>query len=496
MPPGPPPPAAACPVPPPLPPPSPRPPPPAGLTATRLPEPADPAASPEAARPGELAPAPAPADSPPAAIPVRPLVRPPPRSATPVAPPLPRPAAIPIGEAPSSPSPPSMPPIDRAPPASAEPGDADRPDRLPPDAAADGASGPPPVLAATVAACPDDAATAAPSERAPAFTVDDRAGERLPVAPLAVDGLVERDRETLTDGAPTDAMAMVAWGAPLVAGVAGRLAEADACAGRRGLSWARGDACWVGAAADVAAGAIVSARAAEPPAAAVAVRRARAFDRGASGASEVGRAARLEAVGARAVSFSRSATSRGRHRAAMGPESPRSRGCAVAGAASAASVVSVAAAAAAMSADAGASMGATSATRSIASAGWLAACWSSGRECSSSGCDGVTAGSGSGGTSRLSATLRSAGRWRDSVGRGASVGTGSVSGRSCAGRSAVAERDTWSRKSAAFFRFAGSSASESAGRSTARSSRDTESPPKKIIWMAKLAAAARASRRR
>jgi hypothetical protein len=71
-----------------------------------------------------------------------------------------------------------------------------------------------------------------------------------------------------------------------------------------------------------------------------------------------------------------------------------------------------------------------------------------------------------------------------------------VTGRSWARFSDDADRDTWSRKSAERFFFSGSSASVSAGRSMARSSRDTVRPPKKIMWIARLAAAARASRHR
>jgi hypothetical protein len=197
-----------------------------------------------------------------------------------------------------------------------------------------------------------------------------------------------------------------------------------------------------------------------------------------------------------AVSFSRRATSRGRQRAATGPASPRSRACVAAGAGEGDEGASMAAVAAVMSGVICDSEGVTSATRLGAARGRAGEGCSSARARSNSGRDGVKEGLSSAAVSRCSATLRSTGRSRASVGRAASEGIVRARGRSWAGFSDDADREIWRRKSAERFFFSGSSASVSAGRSTARSSRDTVRPPKKNMWSARLAAAARARRRR
>ena len=333
----------------------------------------------------------------------------------------------------------------------------------------------------------------------PAIVVEARVGEPPPAGWACEPPEEPAERVTVAAGRVARAIAAAAadgstpWAAD-------RFAVARADAFRRAASLSAGVAARAGAAAVVAAAAIDSACAAVVAAGVAADCRVRFVGRSCVEDSAAGRTASDVASGVRAVSFSRSVTSRGRQRAATGPAAARSRACVAAGVA--AGVASASAVAAAMvlmsvvSAVAAAWAGVVSARRSGVARVFERAGGSSERDRSNLGSDACGGCSISGGASRRSATLRSAGRFRNTGSCAAAAGGEIARGRSCAGFSVEADRGTWSRKSAARLGILAARASGSSGRSEAGSSREIDSPPKMSMCSAMLAAAARASRHR
>ena len=415
--------------------------------------------------------------------------------AAPLPEPVTRPARAPSAGSPSRPAPAT--PACRGPPPAVTERGLRRP--APPPAVASalgaGAAWPTDVelvagAAATVAAVP---------AASPAIAVEARVGEPPPAGRACEAPEEPAERVTVAAGSVARAIDVAAadgstpWAAD-------RFTVARADAFRRAASRSAGVAARAGAATAVAAAAIDSARAAVVAAGVAADCRARFVGRSCAGDSAAGRTASDSASGVRAVSFSRSVTSRGRQRAATGPAAARSRACVAAGVTAGVAPASAVAAAmvlmSVVSAVAAAWAGVVSARRSGVARGSEGAGGSSERDRSNLSSDACGGCSISGGASRRSATLRSGGRSRNTGSFAAAAGREMERGRSCVGFSVEADRGTWSRKSAARLEFLAARASGSSGRFEASSSRETDSPPKMSMCSAMLAAAARASRHR